>query len=130
MVSQSESEPGNWLEEIKERSTKREVPTDVVGLKPTPERLRRHDDIAGGDIMPVEPSTRDIEAGSYAARAFFEDATGKRFSEETMDKESQRILYDLNLQRESWSASMETDFEMQIQSIFPDNGGTAVHGPL
>lgn len=82
------------------------------------------------DFSPPDPTPREIEEGINASVAFYEDATSQKFSQEPMDEETKRVLYQLHKDRQGWTEALENDARCALQSLYPDNGGSRVYGPL
>lgn len=79
---------------------------------------------------PLEPTAREIETGVNDTLAFYEDTTGQTVSHDPLDEDTNKLLFELSNARQKWPASMENEFQAQIQRIHPDIGGSAQYGPL
>lgn len=107
-----------------------DVPQPATDASMPADGLQPLDDAPGGNIVPFEPTPREVEEGANESVVFYEDATGKRFPDEPMDEETARVLYDLHVQRQDWTQAMEDDARATLQLIYPNVGGSKTNGPL
>ena len=130
MESQSEShkEPGTTTD-TQNVDTLQFVKNSAPAIMQT-EPLQNLDAPTTPDQIPAQPTAREIEAGAIQAAAFYEDATGAKFPAGGVDEETAKLLYQLNLQRQQWTDSMENDARATLQLLYPDVGGSKQHGPL
>lgn len=130
MASSSESHQESGNPEINQQFEIGKVNNTVTGTFNSPYEVQGGDGNSNIDAGPYEPTAAEIERGSNETIAFFEDAVGRRFTTEGMDEETERLLYQLRQDREGWPAALESYARTALQSLFPDNGGSKVHGPL
>ena len=107
--------------EAVERADVRRLPTEGVSERVSYGAVER---------LPVEPTAREIEAGVNAQIEYFKECVGLPISTESLDEETQRVLYELHEQRQGWTRALEADARAALQAAFPDVGGSRVHGPL
>ncbi len=130
MAPQGQDEQGLRPIEINIQPTEGDNRPAITDPSNAPGTVPHINEIPGGDIMPPEPTTREIEAGANSSVAYFEDATGQSFPPGPMGEKAANILYRLNVERENWSEAMERDSRASLQMLFPDVGGSRINGPL
>lgn len=103
-------------------------PTTDVSLPAR--QVRRFDDDANHDVLPVEPGPREIETGANEEALLFQSYTGQKIPPGTMDETTRRILYELHTKRKGWTEALEDDARASLQLVYPDVAGSREHGPL
>ena len=130
MEPQSESDPKTWITEAVQEGIKRRFVEDTTGAEQKAENLQPMDENPEYNNSPNEPTEEYIEEGFIRQVAFFQQCTGKEVNLEGVDKETKRFLSDAYYERQGWDETLDNVTRGQIQSLFPDNGGSRVHGPL
>lgn len=130
MESQSEGQQFAGANYAQESAERRVVNQPTQESFVAPDGVQRFAEASERDVMSVEPSQDALESGAAETIAFYESATGQKITMDDDDGETLRILYELSRQRKTWPEAMERDARCALQSIYPDVGGSAVHGPL
>lgn len=126
--SKGHEESGN--EGNREDYIRSQLRPDIRGVSQQAEQISDGLQDTTSDEMSLEPTEADYENGAREAMAFLSDTIGRTIPPEKMDEATQRVLYEINQARSKWSASMERDAAAALQSIYPDNRGSAQGGPL
>lgn len=130
MGSQSEGDEVFRTQQVEARAEKGveyRHPTEPIDA---PREVQRVSYDAESDVVPIRPTQAMLEKGAAETIAYYEAATGQKITMDDDDGEQIGILYELSCQREAWPEALERDARTALQSIFPDVGGSAVHGPL
>lgn len=130
METQSEMQQEPGITQNPEGSRKDKVSSDVGSNGEQAGRVQV--DVAPGAKVDVSivPDKKFIEEGAREAAVYLLEATGRQIDFSKLDERGIEILHRMQTDRAGWSESFQADADAALQSLYPDNGGAKMHGPL